>query len=558
MERSESTRNFWVFWSIWGLIAVGAAARADEPVIGVKEANALLSPAEKRPGSTSFGFTNAGGLTKPASLALKGPGFEVLSHVRGRATHFGTDALVRLISDATAHVAGRFKGSRLSVGNLGFSSGKKIPWSVSHQAGRDADLGMYALDEAGRPLGALPFVRFDAAGEATWHGQRVRFDVARNLALVTFLAEDPARRIQYIFVARWLKDLLLRSASREGVSATVRARLAEVLHQPSDSSPHADHFHIRVFCQIADRTFGCRDRGPRRDWIEMGDEIVDAYVGELGRVLRLPKHEKLVLGAVSRLEAIGVPSASPHLLGALSRPEPKVRKGALSALAATRDPAAALALVESLATIDDPAWLGEVLATAAGLADEAILGPAFALEAAPEKALHPSVKKNRKNAGVARSHIEIFVLNVLGSHGFSVRGRAVKVALGYASSKDKATKTAADAALRLLTCRFPRDRRWDRALDGGTAVGDGRAEDIAVGLRQVSPKLDARVKSRGHVDDLVRLLGHRDAAVRACANRALVDLTGHDADAGSRPPARHKRHWESWWKDNRGSSPLAR
>src|SRR5690606_7652008 len=109
------------------------------------------------------GFTNAGGLTRPASLPLKGEGYEVLSHVRGRAIHFGTDALVEVITEATAAVAKRFKGSELSVGNLGFASGKKIPWSVSHQAGRDADLGMYALDENGKSIGALPFVRFDAS-----------------------------------------------------------------------------------------------------------------------------------------------------------------------------------------------------------------------------------------------------------------------------------------------------------------------------------------------------------------------------------------------------------
>jgi penicillin-insensitive murein endopeptidase len=37
-----------------------------------------------------------------------------------------------------------------------------------------------------------------------------------------------------------------------------------VLHQPGDSAPHDDHFHLRIYCAPTDRTAGCRDRGALR------------------------------------------------------------------------------------------------------------------------------------------------------------------------------------------------------------------------------------------------------------------------------------------------------
>ena len=32
--------------------------------------------------------------------------------------------------------------------------------------------------------------------------------------------------------------------------------------QPSDSSPHDDHFHVRLYCAPDDLPYGCADRPP--------------------------------------------------------------------------------------------------------------------------------------------------------------------------------------------------------------------------------------------------------------------------------------------------------
>ena len=44
------------------------------------------------------------------------------------------------------------------------------------------------------------------------------------------------------------------------------ARAAFILHEPTDSEPHDDHMHVRLYCDPGDRALGCSDRGPVRWW----------------------------------------------------------------------------------------------------------------------------------------------------------------------------------------------------------------------------------------------------------------------------------------------------
>ena len=83
-----------------------------------------------------------------------------------------------------------------------------------------------------------------------------------------------------------------------------RARGA--LHQPTDSSPHDDHFHLRLTCGLEERLLGCVDVGPRWSWVDW--------------------HERQLLTRVVTMR------------GALSDPDPSVRVAALDYLAAIRAP----------------------------------------------------------------------------------------------------------------------------------------------------------------------------------------------------------------------------
>ena len=150
----------------------------------------------------------------------------------------------------------------------------------SHSSGRDVDIFFFACDGNGQPLHDLPaMLHFGGDGHAIrWSPGKVgrpvkdplpdaRFDARRNWALVRALLTDPTVEVQWIFVHRDLSGLMLAEAEREGTSDALVSRARAILHQPTDSQPHDDHMHVRVFCDPADRALGCSDKGPTR-WLK--------------------------------------------------------------------------------------------------------------------------------------------------------------------------------------------------------------------------------------------------------------------------------------------------
>jgi len=71
---------------------------------------------------------------------------------------------------------------------------------------------------------------------------------------------DPDVVVQWIFVSIPLRNQMLDYALRQGEPQGLRRRAAQVLVQPRDSSPHADHFHLRIACPPGDRP-ACIDGG---------------------------------------------------------------------------------------------------------------------------------------------------------------------------------------------------------------------------------------------------------------------------------------------------------
>lgn len=509
-------------------------------------------------GSTSLGRTSGGELLNPASLPKRGRGFALLSMVVSRKTHFGTSELIAVIERATSRVAERFPGSELGVGNLGFADGKKIPWSVSHQAGRDGDLGMYATMADGVPFergkrGPLPFHVFDALLNAKAQGAVVRFDLPRNLALVQALVEDPEARVQYIFVAAWLKRALLEEGRRQGVGAQTLARLGEVMHQPTDSNPHADHYHVRLFCTIEDRLYGCVDRAPPRSWVEPGDREHAAMARKVASVLEMDdkRHEGLVLAALTRLGAMRATGEVEAIGRALADARKKVRVKALETLEAIGDSKVGDTIVSALPAVQDPAWAARLFAIVPRLtAPEEGADPLLALAKKviekPQALLHP--KAARAEPEVLRASLE-----VLTYHGRSDDG-SVELALGLLSHKDKKVRKAAEVALQHLLCQPLRGQALEEYWKKNRQQSP--TDHAEVGLRRMKLLTVGRARSREAVGQLIGLLDRRQSEVRVCAQRLLTSLTGHDSDARLRGPVRNKRHWTNWWRDNQGELEL--
>lgn len=205
----------------------------------------------------SVGTPQSGRLTDGVDLSSQPePALRVLPATERRGYTRGTAELVTLLTDTARAVTRAFPGTQLTVGNLSRPGGGDIPQSVSHNSGRDADLALFAVDREGRPLQSAHYVVFDAHGVAVAPPDLAgvaRFDEARTWAAVRHLLSHPAVVVQWIFVAAPLRNMLLDHALRIDEPELLRERARRVLVQPSDSSPHVDHLHVRIACPPDDR-----------------------------------------------------------------------------------------------------------------------------------------------------------------------------------------------------------------------------------------------------------------------------------------------------------------
>ncbi|MDD9971489.1 MAG: penicillin-insensitive murein endopeptidase [Myxococcales bacterium] len=242
----------------------------------------LQPPAGMR--SRSLAYVHRGALRRGMRLRES----EYIRHVPDYAAggHFyGTWETVQLLERAARWVAFRAPGARLSVGELARNGGGRLAGHRSHQSGRDVDVAFY-MRVVGSPRAyeASAFVEFDREGRGAGAMRALRFDEARNWQLLTKLVTDAEARVQYIFVADHLKARLLAYGRAVGSSVVVLERAATVMLQPSHGHPHANHFHVRVYCAPDDRP-ACRDQAPFWPWYP--GRIPGGLFSSLGRTQRV-------------------------------------------------------------------------------------------------------------------------------------------------------------------------------------------------------------------------------------------------------------------------------
>ena len=229
--------------------------------------------------SLSWGTHSHGALLGAVALPVEGDGYQVHRDWRARGRSFAIEELVGGLTRAFARVEQLAPGGLAYVGDLSVRRGGDSSMHRSHESGRDVDIFYYAVDGEEKPLSDLPaMIRFADDGRATaWSagraGRRMRealpdahLDLRRTWALVASLLSDPIVEVQWIFIHQPIAELLLQEAEREKADPGLVARAREILHQPTDASPHDDHMHVRVFCPVRSRAFGCVDKGPRRWW----------------------------------------------------------------------------------------------------------------------------------------------------------------------------------------------------------------------------------------------------------------------------------------------------
>jgi murein endopeptidase len=311
---------------------------------------------EDERGSVSVGTVIDGYLVNAAELAVPGQHYGILPVQLLRGLRFTTDEMADLLRRAAEQVAEAFPGSTLWLGNLSRRDGGDIAWSVSHNSGRDADVAFYFVDANGQPIAPPNLMRvgrelFFVHDEVVYH-----FDVPRNWALVKALLTDEHVQVQFLFIANFLKQALLRYAVENGEPAGLLARAEAVMSQPGRSNPHDDHLHVRLYCSRADATAGCLNTGRLHGWIDAYAEARPRRIREVREFLEHAEPEQRAR-AIERLAILDSREDATRFVPLLRDDSPRVRAAAARGLEWARTATALPALVEAFASETD----GEVL-----------------------------------------------------------------------------------------------------------------------------------------------------------------------------------------------------
>jgi penicillin-insensitive murein endopeptidase len=193
--------------------------------------------------SLSIGYPNAGRQVR--AKHLKDTRY---LHVKSnsREKTYGHPALVLMLGRSAREIGRLARGSIMMVGDLSAKSGGQLQGHVSHQSGRDADVGFYMTDRDGRYVEPDRFISFGSDGLAKDASGYV-FDDWRNWLLVRAWVRDKRAGISHIFVSAPLRRRLLDYAHSHKPEAKYVDELMVLLKRP-DAAEHDDHFHVRVAC----------------------------------------------------------------------------------------------------------------------------------------------------------------------------------------------------------------------------------------------------------------------------------------------------------------------
>lgn len=466
----------------------------------------IISPERFVPGSISLGTTSGGSLLRQASLPMQGQHHGVLPRCQGRDTNYGTEEIIHLLLDAAAQVGQSHPGSRLMIGNIAQEGGGDISWSRSHNSGRDADIAFYVLHK-GKPVDAPDLLNIGPDLHAK-EDRAFTLDVPRNWALVKALLTHEGTQIQWLFAASWIKDALLDYAQQQGEPEELLERARAIVWQPTDSRPHNDHLHLRIYCSRQDRLEGCLNGPPYWPWVDRHDDALVKRTEALCEGLLDPEAptRQQVLGFLSKLSA---PQASTCVARrGLFDPDPALRMEALDLLARWRphQPEVASAFE---ALLRNPGG---------GVQDN---GGGFTWESAtfPEPALQQERDTWRQAAHIHRAY------EVMGQVG-------------------------APQTVPLLA----------QALRSGRLIPDPEETQRLTPEPALAARATWNMMEPALVPALLDALEHKDGVVRARAATSLRRITNHSFKVNwlrANDPKRRTRdvaRWRGWWDKHRQGS----
>lgn len=161
---------------------------------------------------------------------------------------WGTTQLIHHIKRAAAVVADRYKVHTLAIGDISAKKGGHLAPHISHQSGRDIDVGFYFRKKPkGYPRSFIVGTKRNLHMKANW-----------LLLKTLYNTRDQPGGVSRIFLDTKLQKLYYTWARDRGVS---RALLDKMFQYPRGGgfirheSGHDDHYHVRFKCPPRDT--GC-------------------------------------------------------------------------------------------------------------------------------------------------------------------------------------------------------------------------------------------------------------------------------------------------------------
>ena len=456
--------------------------------------------------TVSVGTASDGTLENGLEMPLTSETWSFIDSVSTRKTNFGTPQLIGTLERAAERVKQKWPDSTLLMGNMSKESGGNITQSVSHNSGRDADVAFYVVNGDADACTLDHFALMDRRGKQVNCDDVQQFDAARNWLFVKTLLLDPMAQVQWIFVSRPLRDLLLEQARNDGADDDLYRRAAAVLHQPGDSSPHADHFHIRVYCSRDDLLEGCINTGPIWDWVETYDADVRSRIAELATELRAEAPERRTY-AIAKLLSLRARSAAPQIRELAKDSNPAVRKAAMDALS-TLAPSELRPLLEAAAArTDDPADQRRAIHRLAYLGTTATVPILIRLLDSPERATRDALRQT----------------------------------LAYLTNTYIKPRPGKGTAVERL------ERQWKAWLHENAS--DSWAQWMRQGFEESGIRFRGQMMRNTSIPILIKATA-RSGHIGYNAQRVLSQLTGHKVDPTRRTGSDALSYWTKWWKKN--------
>lgn len=192
----------------------------------------------------SIGATNKGALKNGILLPIQGPGYRTFKKER-----WGTSQLIYTLFLGIYAVNKKFPDTvPLVIGALSKRNGGYFPPHLSHQSGRDMDIGYFYIDNL-----PVHFLK---------NAYRTNLDTEKTLVLIEGMLKTGW--VKYIFIDYSVQKLLYEKASELGWSQNLLNSIFQYPHGKRykktvirHASGHVNHMHVRVFCSAND--YNCKN-----------------------------------------------------------------------------------------------------------------------------------------------------------------------------------------------------------------------------------------------------------------------------------------------------------